>query len=64
MEDEGKKEKSTPLKLNLRCRRAALLKGNIYIYIYSIFFFCDREEELDCFEEEVDSKMEGGESFD
>ena len=58
MEDEGKKEKSTPLKLNLRCRRAALLKR------FFFFFFGHREEELDCFEEEVDSNMEGGESFD
>ena len=58
MEDESKKEKSTLLKLNLRCRRATLLKR------FFFFFFCHREEELDCFEEEVDSKMEDGESFD
>jgi len=27
-------------------------------------FLPEKEEELECFEEEVDSKMDGGESFD
>ena len=62
MEDESKKEKSTLLKLNLRCRRAALLK--IIFFFFFLFFAIERRRALDCFEKEVDSKMEGGESFD
>ena len=32
MEDESKKEKSTLLKLNLRCRRATLLKRFFFFF--------------------------------
>ena len=57
MEDESKKEEHS-VEVEFKMQESCIIEKNFF------FFLPQREEELDCFEEEVDSKMEDGEIFD